>query len=211
MVPAAQTPRFRSVLEGFTPYKPGRVTTSPDGRSFRLASNESPFGPLPSVLDVIATAAADAHRYPDNGAQALIAAIGARFGVPEAHIAVGCGSVGVTQQLLGAVAEPGFQLLQLAVGAVGPVMQQQDPARPSSDSEPDGVLGRRMAEDLDGVDRVAHVVEEHVGGVEVDLDIGHLQLVERQAEEQGGLFSCPVYPKRAGYFRSFPDPVLNPC
>jgi histidinol-phosphate aminotransferase len=111
MVPAAQTPRFRSVLEGFTPYKPGRVTTSPDGRSFRLASNESPFGPLPSVLDVIATAAADAHRYPDNGAQALIAAIGARFGVPEAHIAVGCGSVGVTQQLLGAVAEPGGQVL----------------------------------------------------------------------------------------------------
>jgi histidinol-phosphate aminotransferase len=111
MVPAAQTPRFRPVLEGFTPYKPGRVTTSPDGRSFRLASNESPFGPLPSVLDVIATAAADAHRYPDNGAQALIAAIGARFGVPEAHIAVGCGSVGVTQQLLGAAAEPGGQVL----------------------------------------------------------------------------------------------------
>ena len=110
-MPAAQTPRFRSVLEGFAPYKPGRVTSSPDGRSFRLASNESPFGPLPSVLDVIATAAGDAHRYPDNGAQALISAISARFGVPEAHIAVGCGSVGVTQQLLGAAAEPGGQVL----------------------------------------------------------------------------------------------------
>jgi histidinol-phosphate aminotransferase len=111
MVPAAQTPRFRSVLDGFAPYKPGRVTSSPDGRSFRLASNESPFGPLPSVLNVIASAAGDAHRYPDNGAQALIAAISARFGVPEPHIAVGCGSVGVTQQLLGAAAEPGGQVL----------------------------------------------------------------------------------------------------
>ena len=110
-MPAAQTPRFRSVLDGFAPYKPGRVTSSPDGRSFRLASNESPFGPLPSVLDVIASAAGDAHRYPDNGAQALIAAISARFGVPESHIAVGCGSVGVTQQLLGAAAEPGGQVL----------------------------------------------------------------------------------------------------
>jgi histidinol-phosphate aminotransferase len=111
MVPAAQTPRFRPVLDSFVAYKPGRVTSSPDGRSFRLASNESPFGPLPSVLDVIATAAGDVNRYPDNGAQALIAAISARFGVPQAHIAVGCGSVGVTQQLLGAAVEPGDQVL----------------------------------------------------------------------------------------------------
>ena len=110
-MPAAQTPRFRPVLDSFVAYKPGRVTSSPDGRSFRLASNESPFGPLPSVLDVIATAAWDVNRYPDNGAQALIAAISARFGVPQAHIAVGCGSVGVTQQLLGAAVEPGDQVL----------------------------------------------------------------------------------------------------
>ena len=82
-MPAAQTPRFRSVLDGFAPYKPGRKTASPDGRSFRLASNESPFGPLPSVLDAIATAAGEVHRYPDNGAEALIAAISARFGVPR--------------------------------------------------------------------------------------------------------------------------------
>jgi histidinol-phosphate aminotransferase len=111
MVPAAQMPRFRSVLDGFAPYKPGRRTSSPDGRSFRLASNESPFGPLPSVLDAIATAAGEVHRYPDNGAEALIAAISARFGVPQAHIAVGCGSVGVTQQLLEAAAEPGGEML----------------------------------------------------------------------------------------------------
>jgi histidinol-phosphate aminotransferase len=100
MVPAAQTPRFRSVLDGFAPYKPGRVPSSPDGKSFKLSSNESPFGPLPSVRDVIAAAAGEVHRYPDNGAQALTEAISARFGVPQAHIAVGCGSVGVTQQLL---------------------------------------------------------------------------------------------------------------
>ena len=110
-MPAAQTPRFRPVLDGFVAYKPGRVPSSPDGRSFKLASNESPFGPLPSVVEVIATAAGDVNRYPDNGAQTLIAAISARFGVPAEHIAVGCGSVGVTQQLLGAAAEPGGQVL----------------------------------------------------------------------------------------------------
>ena len=110
-MPAAHTPRFRPVLDGFVAYKPGRVPSSPDGRSFKLASNESPFGPLPSVVEVIATAAGDVNRYPDNGAQTLIAAISARFGVPAEHIAVGCGSVGVTQQLLGAAAEPGGQVL----------------------------------------------------------------------------------------------------
>ena len=110
-MPAAGTPRFRSVLDRFAAYKPGRRTSAPDGRSFKLSSNESPFGPLPSVLDVIAAAAADAHRYPDNGAQALTEAIATRFGVPPEHVAVGCGSVGVTQQLLGAAAEPGAEVL----------------------------------------------------------------------------------------------------
>jgi histidinol-phosphate aminotransferase len=99
------------VLDRFIAYKPGRVPTSPDGRSFKLSSNESPFGPLPSVREVIAAAAGDVHRYPDNGAQSLIAAISTRFRVPPEHIAVGCGSVGLTQQLLAAAAEPGAQVL----------------------------------------------------------------------------------------------------
>ena len=110
-MPAARTPRFRSVLDRFTAYKPGRVPVSPDGRSFKLSSNESPFGPLPSVVEVIAAAAGDVNRYPDNHAQALTDAISTRFGVPPEHIAVGCGSVGLAQQLLGAAAEPGGQVL----------------------------------------------------------------------------------------------------
>ncbi|HEY3953950.1 MAG TPA: histidinol-phosphate transaminase [Streptosporangiaceae bacterium] len=109
-MPAA-TPRFRSVLDRFAGYRPGRTATAPDGRSHKLSSNESPYGPLPSVVDAIATAATEINRYPDNGAQALIEAVATRFGVPEAHIAVGCGSVGVTQQLLEAIGEPGAQVL----------------------------------------------------------------------------------------------------
>ena len=109
-MPAA-TPRFRPVLDRFAPYKPGRMPSTPDGRSFKLSSNESPYGPLPSVIEAIAKAAAGVNRYPDNGAEALRAAIGARFGVPPEHVAVGCGSVGVTQQLLAATAEPGTEVL----------------------------------------------------------------------------------------------------
>jgi histidinol-phosphate aminotransferase len=109
-VPTAM-PRFRSVLDRFTGYKPGRTVSAPDGRSYKLSSNESPYGPLPSVAAAIVAAAGDSNRYPDNGASDLIEAIAARFGVPQAHIAVGCGSVGVTQQLLAATAEPGAQVL----------------------------------------------------------------------------------------------------
>jgi len=109
-VPAA-SPRFRSILDRFTPYRPGQRVERPDGRSFKLSSNESPFGPLPSVARVIAEASADVNRYPDNGAVALTEAIARRYGVPPGHIAVGCGSVGVTQQLLAAAAEPGGEVL----------------------------------------------------------------------------------------------------
>jgi histidinol-phosphate aminotransferase len=51
------------------------------------------------------------NRYPDNGAADLTEAIARRHGVPPQHIAVGCGSVGVTQQLLAAAAEPGTEVL----------------------------------------------------------------------------------------------------
>jgi len=105
------SPRFRSVLDQFAPYRPGQQVAGPDGRSFKLSSNESPHRPLPSVVQAIAEAAADVNRYPDNGAAALTEAISRRHGIPPAHIAVGCGSVGVTQQLLEAAAEPGGEVL----------------------------------------------------------------------------------------------------
>ncbi|MWA06838.1 histidinol-phosphate transaminase [Actinomadura sp. LD22] len=107
----ATTPRFRSVLDRFVAYKPGKVVVSPEGRSFKLSSNESPEGPLPSVLDAITEAARDINRYPDNNATALTEAIAAFCGVSAEHVAVGCGSVGMTQMLLEAVAEPGTEVV----------------------------------------------------------------------------------------------------
>ena len=108
---STQTPLFRPVLDQFAPYKPGKPPSATAGRSFKLSSNESPFGPLPSVLKVIAEVAADINRYPDNGAVELTEAIATRYGVPPSHVAVGCGSVGVVQQLLEAVIDPGAQVL----------------------------------------------------------------------------------------------------
>ena len=106
-----RSPRFRSVLDQFAPYKPGRRVATAAGESFKLASNECPFGPLPSVAKAIAAAAAEINWYPDNTAEALTEAIARRYDVPPAHIALGCGSVGVAQQLLAAAAEPGTEVL----------------------------------------------------------------------------------------------------
>ncbi len=108
---SGSSPRFRSILDQFAPYRPGRSPAGPDGRSFKLSSNESPLGPLPSVVAAITAAARQVNRYPDNGAEALTEAIASRFAVPPAHIAVGCGSVGVTAQLLAAVGEPGAEII----------------------------------------------------------------------------------------------------
>src|SRR5580658_5746337 len=105
------SPRFRSVLDGFPAYQPGRTPVSSSGRTHKLSSNESPHPPLPSVVDVTPEAARSVNRYPDNGAQRLIQAIADRFGVPPRHVAVGCGSVGVAQQLLEAVGEPGAEVI----------------------------------------------------------------------------------------------------
>lgn len=109
---SAQYPRFRPVLDRFAPYKAGKTPPSgPDGRSFKLSSNESPFGSLPSVAKVIAEAAASVNRYPDDGSAALMEAIAARWAVPLSHVAVGCGGVGVIQQLLETVGEPGAEVV----------------------------------------------------------------------------------------------------
>jgi histidinol-phosphate aminotransferase len=97
------TPRFRPVLGTVPAYKPGKVPAVGTGEAHKLSSNESPYGPLPSVAAVIADAGRAVNRYPDNSAVALTMALAERFAVPPGHVAVGCGSVGVLKQLMEAV------------------------------------------------------------------------------------------------------------
>jgi len=104
-------PRFRSILETMPTYKPGKTVVSPEGKSYKLSSNESPYGPLPSVVEAIAKAATEINRYPDPGATRLTEAIAERLDVPPGHVALGAGSVAVAAQILEAVAEPGVEVL----------------------------------------------------------------------------------------------------
>ncbi|GAA0375611.1 putative phenylalanine aminotransferase [Acrocarpospora corrugata] len=104
-------PQFRAVFDTMVAYKAGQAVVAPDGRSFKLSSNESPEPPLPSVVRAIAEAATQIHRYPDPAAGRLIEALAARYGVPAEHLALGAGSVTVAQQLFEAVGEPGAEVI----------------------------------------------------------------------------------------------------
>jgi histidinol-phosphate aminotransferase len=51
------------------------------------------------------------HRYPDNGSAGLTEALANRHCVPSSHVAVGCGAVGLLQQLLGTVGGPDAEVV----------------------------------------------------------------------------------------------------
>lgn len=101
---------------------------------FKLSSNETPFGPLPRVVDAIKDAASSVNRYPHLTAAEVAQVLGARFDVdgsgpvgPEG-IVVSTGSVAVLQQVLSAVAGDGdevvyawrsFEAYPIVVGVTG--------------------------------------------------------------------------------------------
>ncbi len=86
----------REDLAALPSYVPGRSIPG----AIKLASNEVPFGPLPGVVEAIAAAAADTHRYPDMGCVRLRETLGERYGVDPARIVTGCGSVALAEHLV---------------------------------------------------------------------------------------------------------------
>lgn len=88
-------------------YRPGRSAPG----EVRLSANEAPFEPLPSVRAAVADAAALLNRYPDHLAVAVREALAERHGVEPADVAVGCGSVGLLQQLCLAFTSPGDEVV----------------------------------------------------------------------------------------------------
>jgi histidinol-phosphate aminotransferase len=101
------TVRLRQTLASLPAYVPGRSVPG----AIKLASNESPTGPLPHVLERIAEVAPDVNRYPDNASTALTEALAARHGVDPAQVAVGCGSVSLCQQLVNVTAGAGDEVV----------------------------------------------------------------------------------------------------
>ncbi|TAK70481.1 MAG: histidinol-phosphate transaminase [Actinomycetota bacterium] len=108
----APGPRARAALAGIPTYNAGqRPRVRTDLTVYKASSNENPYPPLPSVVDAIARAAAQANRYPDPASTRLVAAIAAHHDVPADHVAVGTGSVALCSHLVSALAGPGDEVL----------------------------------------------------------------------------------------------------
>ncbi|NIJ14625.1 histidinol-phosphate aminotransferase [Saccharomonospora amisosensis] len=97
----------RTDLAALPSYVPGASVPG----AIKLASNEVPGGPLPSVAEAIARATAEANRYPDMAATALVERLSAELDVPTDRIAVGCGSVSLCQQFVQATCHPGEEVV----------------------------------------------------------------------------------------------------
>ena len=82
-----------------------------DSEIAQLASNESPFGPHPAVVEAIARAAAASNRYPDPDATLMRRRVAERFEVDPAEIAVSNGSCEVLLAAALALCEPGAEIV----------------------------------------------------------------------------------------------------
>jgi histidinol-phosphate aminotransferase len=76
-----------------------------------LASNESPFSPLPSVSEAAARVLDGTNRYPDPAYSPLRRALSDRYGVPADRIALGNGSCDILFAASAALLEPGAEVV----------------------------------------------------------------------------------------------------
>jgi len=104
------TPKLRPLLRNLPAYKPGRRPAAGQELA-RLASNETPLGPLPSVIDAVTRALAEGNRYPDPAVTQLTAALAAKYDIAADQLAVGCGSVSLIQQLVHIAADAGDEVV----------------------------------------------------------------------------------------------------
>ena len=108
--------RTSSRISGIPHYEPG-LTMSEVKDAYgldsvvKLASNESPFPPLPQVVDVINEGLAGLNRYPDGAARALRAALADRHGVDPSQVAVGNGSCELIVHAGVALLDPGTTII----------------------------------------------------------------------------------------------------
>ena len=76
-----------------------------------LASNESPYPPIPAVVDAVTAALGSLNRYPDPTNSALRTALSDRTGVPAHRIAIGNGSCDILLAAGEALLEPGAEIV----------------------------------------------------------------------------------------------------
>src|SRR5947208_16084782 len=103
---------FSKKLEQLPHYEAGLAIADARERfgateAVKLASNESPWGPHPAVVEAIAKAAADVNRYPEQFSPTLRRRIAERHDTDGACVAIGNGSCELLLAAAEALCEPG--------------------------------------------------------------------------------------------------------
>src|SRR5690554_5642037 len=105
-------------VQKLSPYVPGKPVEEL-AREFgldpasivKLASNENPLGPAPSVLQAVQRALPELTRYPDGNGFTLKQALSERFGFELSRITLGNGSNDVLELIGRAFAMPGVEVV----------------------------------------------------------------------------------------------------
>jgi len=108
--------RPRPAVESLPAYRPGKAASQAEAEhgisdAIKLASNENALPPVDAVLAAITSAIGGVNRYADHRCTELRARISEWLGVPGDAVTVGCGSVGLLQQLLLTYVDPGDEVV----------------------------------------------------------------------------------------------------
>ncbi|MGH1489113.1 MAG: histidinol-phosphate transaminase [Acidimicrobiales bacterium] len=108
--------KVRPAIQNLAAYRPGKGKAQAEEEhgitdAIKLASNENPYAPVPAVVEAIRAASSGANRYSDHRATELRSALADWLGVQSEQIAVGCGSVGLLQQLCLTYLDPGDEAI----------------------------------------------------------------------------------------------------
>jgi histidinol-phosphate aminotransferase len=93
------------------PVYPAADGYATSGEIAMMASNESPYPPIPAVVEAVSKMLAGLNRYPDPTNSALRRRLSDRHGVPASRIAIGNGSCDVLLAAGDALLEPGAELV----------------------------------------------------------------------------------------------------
>jgi histidinol-phosphate aminotransferase len=93
------------------PVYPAADGYASEGPIAKLASNESPYPPIPAVVEAVTKVLTGLNRYPDPTNAALRRKLSERTGVPAQRIAIGNGSCDILLAAGDALLEPGAELV----------------------------------------------------------------------------------------------------
>ncbi|MFT7645845.1 MAG: histidinol-phosphate aminotransferase [Candidatus Poriferisodalaceae bacterium] len=108
--------RVRPAVQQLAAYRPGKGAKQAEAEhgitnAIKLASNENPYSPVPAVEAAIVAAVSGVNRYADHRATELRSKLADWLGVTAEQVAVGCGSVGLLQQLGLVYIDPGDEVV----------------------------------------------------------------------------------------------------